>query len=83
MKANRQRSGWGDFDVMISTFDDALDDREWILGDWFTAADVMLGSSAVFMQMFDMLPETRNITAYAERCMAREAHRIATEKSAA
>ncbi len=83
VKANRMRSGWGDFDVMIRTFDDALEDRDWILGDWFTAADVMLGSSAVFMKMFEMLPETRNIGAYAERCMAREAHRIATEKSAA
>ncbi len=82
VEANRMRSGWGDFELMIQTFDDALEDREWIVGDRFTAADVMLGSSAVFMRMFEMLPDTRNIGAYADRCMARPAHQRATEKAA-
>ena len=41
----------------------------------------MLGSSAVFMRMFNMLPDNRNIDAYADRCMARPAHKVATEKS--
>lgn len=82
VEANRVRSGWGDFELMIRTFDDALEGREWIVGDRFTAADVMLGSSAVFMRMFDMLPESRNIGAYADRCMARPAHERATSKAA-
>ncbi len=82
VEANRVRSGWGDFELMIQTFDDALEGREWIVGDRFTAADVMLGSSAVFMRMFDMLPETRNIGAYADRCMARPAYERATSKAA-
>jgi len=82
VEANRVRSGWGDFDLMIQTFDEALECREWIVGDEFTAADVMLGSSAVFMRMFDMLPDTRNIGAYADRCMARPAHQRATSKAA-
>lgn len=76
---NRVRSGWGDFDLMIKTFDEGLADKEWILGDRFTAADVMLGSSAVFLRMFDMLPDTRNIGAYADRCLARPAYQRATE----
>ncbi|MCP5089811.1 MAG: glutathione S-transferase [Gammaproteobacteria bacterium] len=76
---NRVRSGWGDFDLMIKTFDEGLADREWILGDRFTAADVMLGSSAVFLRMFDMLPDTRNISDYADRCLARPAYQKATE----
>ncbi len=63
---------------MIKTFDAALEDKEWILGDQFTAADVMLGSSAVFLRMFDMLPETRNIGGYADRCLARPAFQEAT-----
>lgn len=75
---SRVRSGWGDFDLMIRTFDEGLADREWILGDRFTAADVMLGSSAVFLRMFDMLPDTRNIAAYADRCLARPAYQKAT-----
>ncbi len=83
VETNRYRSGWGDFDLMIETWDDALDGREWILGDRFTAADVMLGSSAIFLSLFDMLPETRNISAYGERCRARPANQRAREKSEA
>ena len=84
VETNRHRSGWGDFDLMIETWDDALDDgREWILGDHFTAADVMLGSSAIFLGLFNMLPETRNIGAYGERCLARPANQRAFKKSEA
>lgn len=78
---NRVRNGWGDFDSMIKTFDEALDGKEWILGDQFTTADVMLGSSAVFMRMFEMLPDTKNIGAYADRCQARAAFQRAQEKA--
>ena len=61
----------------------SLDGRGWIVGDNFTAADVMLGSSAIFLRMFGMLPETRNLGAYADRCMARPAYERATEKGTA
>lgn len=80
VQSNRRRSGWGDFDLMLETWDTALDNKDWILGETFTAADVMLGSSAVFLRLFDMLPETRNISAYADRCIARPASRRAQEK---
>lgn len=83
VESNRHRSGWGDFDLMIETWDQALDGHEWILGDQFTAADVMLGSSAIFLRMFEMLPETRNLSDYADRCAARPAYKRATEKGAA
>lgn len=79
IEPNRARNGWGDFDLMIRIFDEALQGNDWILGDQFTAADVMLGSSAVFMRMFDMLPETKNIGAYADRCLGRPAFQKATE----
>jgi len=82
VESNRRRSGWGDFETMIETWDGALDDRLWILGDQFTAADVMLGSSAIFLRMFEMLPETRNLSAYADRCLARPANQRAVEKGA-
>jgi len=82
VESNRRRNGWGDFDLMIETWDRAMDDREWILGDSFSIADVMLGSSAHFMSLFGMLPDTRNLGAYAERCAARPAHQRAVEKGA-
>ena len=82
VETNRHRSGWGDFDLMIETWDQALHDRDWILGDRFTAADVMLGSSAIFLRLFKMLPESDNLDAYADRCLARPASQRAMAKGA-
>ena len=43
----------------------------------------MLGSSAIFLGTFGMLPETRNLSAYAERCQARPAYQRSQEKGVA
>ena len=80
LEPNRGRNGWGDFETMIRVFDEGLAKREWILGDKFTAADVMLGSTAVFLRMFNMLPNSDNIDAYADRCIARPAFQRAAKK---
>ena len=77
--ANRYRSGWGDFELMIETLEQGIEGKSWILGDTFTAADVMLGSSVVFMRMFDMLPDSAALGAYADRCLARPAYQRALE----
>ena len=77
VEPNRGRSGWGDFELMIETLESGLKKNTWILGKKFTAADVMLGSSAVFMRMFDMLPESPIISAYADRCLKRPAYQKA------
>ena len=37
----------------------------------------MLGSSAVFLRMFGMLPESPILEAYADRCLARPAYQKA------
>lgn len=79
VEPNRHRSGWGDFELMIETLERGISDRTWILGDTFTAADVMLGSSVVFMRMFDMLPASEVLSAYADRCLARPAYQRAIE----
>jgi len=83
VESNRHRSGWGDFDLMIETWDKALDGKEWILGNQFTAADVMLGSSAIFLRLFEMLPASANLGDYADRCLARPANQRAMEKGSA
>ncbi len=74
---NRTAHGWGDFDSMISTWEAGLGDKPWILGDHFSAADVMLGSSAVFLRMFGMLPPSAVLNDYADRCLERSAYRKA------
>ena len=77
---NRQRSGWGDFDLMIETWERGLGTDDWILGADFSAADVMLGSSAIFLSLFDMLPASPVLEGYAARCMARPAYQRAQER---
>ena len=79
VEPNRVRSGWGDFELMIESWEKGLDASPWILGDEFTAADVMLGSSAVFLRMFNMLPESEILSAYADRCLERPAYKKAFE----
>lgn len=77
VEPNRGRSGWGDFDLMIETLEQALRDNTWLLGEQFTAADVMVGSSVAFLRMFGMLPESAVLNAYADRCLARPAYQKA------
>ena len=76
-KTNPRSHAWGDFETMLDTLGTGLGDRAWILGEEFTAADVMLGSSVIFMQLFGVLPASPRLAAYADRCMARPAYRKA------
>lgn len=76
---NPKSHGWGDFELMLDTLETGIGDRSWILGDEFSAADVMLGSSVIFMQLFGVLPSSARLAAYAERCMSRPAYRKAAE----
>lgn len=74
VETNRFRSGWGDFDLMIETLENGIEGKTWILGEQFTAADVMLGSSVVFLRLFKMLPDSPTLNTYADRCLARPAY---------
>jgi glutathione S-transferase len=80
---NPGRLGWGSFAKTIKTLEDGLGDGPWILGDKFSAADVMLGSSAVFLRMFGMLPDSPVLEAYADRCLERESYKRAMEAEVA
>ena len=77
IEPNPGRNGWGSFDLMLRTLEQGLSGKHWLLGDAFTAADVMVGSSVVFMRMFDMLPDAPALHAYADRCLARPAYQKA------
>jgi glutathione S-transferase len=47
------------------------------MGERFTAADVLLGSSVNFMRQFGLLGERPVLNAYLERCLARPAYQAA------
>ena len=71
----RGSSGWGNYEQVIQVLEDGLREGPWILGETFTAADVMLGSSVFFMKQFGLLAEGNAVfEAYLERCLARPAY---------
>lgn len=80
IQPNRGRNGWGDFNSMISTLSDGLGSGPWILGEEFTAADVMLGSSVHFLQLFNMIGDAPVLIDYVDRCRQRPAFQIAQSK---
>lgn len=74
LPVNTRQHGFGSFDLMIATLEAGLTPGPWILGDQFTAADVLLGSSAHFLKAFRILPDLPPaMAAYVERCVARPA----------
>ncbi len=77
IEPNPGRSGWGSFDLMVRTLEAGLEGRTWLQGNQFSAADVMVGSSVVFMRMFDMLAGSPVLDAYADRCLERPAYQKA------
>jgi glutathione S-transferase len=81
-KVSRATSGWGDFDSMIEVLEKGLAEGPWLLGGQFTAADVLVGSSVYFMKLFGVLPESRVLAEYAERCLARPAYAKALARDA-
>ncbi len=82
IQPNRGRNGWGDFNTMIATLSDGIGAGPWILGEQFTAADVMLGSSVHFLQLFDMLGDAPALVEYVDRCRQRPAFKAAQSKEA-
>lgn len=73
-ETNKLSHGWGDYDSMIKTLEGGLKQGPWLMGEQFTAADVVVGSSANFLKMFNVLPESPVIEAYIERCLERPAY---------
>lgn len=66
-------SPYGDFDTMLKTLTDQLAKGSYLLGEKFTAADVLWGTALTWTTMFGLVPETPVIRAYMERVNARPA----------
>ena len=76
-------AGWGDAQRVIDVLDVALQKGPWILGEHFSAADIVIGSGLNFaVRLFKMIPARPSFEAYVARCMARPAFQRA-EKLAA
>jgi glutathione S-transferase len=66
-------SPYGDYDTMLKTVTDQLAKGPYLLGDRFTAADVLWGGALTWTTMFKLVPELPVITDYISRCTARPA----------
>jgi glutathione S-transferase len=64
---------YGDFDTMLKTLNDQLRQGPWLLGERFTAADVLWGVALKWTTGFGLIPATPEIKAYVERVNARPA----------
>jgi glutathione S-transferase len=60
----------------------AAEASPWLLGERFTAADVVIGAQVRFGMMFKLIPERPELAAYVARLNERPAYRRATEKDA-
>lgn len=65
--------GWGSYELMLATLQRELSGSEWILGERFSAADVLLGTSAAWLIQFGLHGGGDAVAAYANRCRARPA----------
>lgn len=81
-QVSRVSSGWGDFDSMIDVLTRGVSQGPWLLGEQFSAADVLVGSSVYFMKLFGILPDVPVLADYADRCLARPFYRKALARDA-
>jgi glutathione S-transferase len=81
-EVNRGPSGWGDYDLMMEVLEKGLAQGPWVLGDRFSAADVMVGSAVRFMKLFGNLPEKPVLARYLDRCLARPGYASALARDA-
>jgi glutathione S-transferase len=81
-RENAGAAGHGDPARVLATIDAALDRGPWLIGDKFSAADVVMGSTLLFATMFGAIGREGAIGAYLDRLTARPAHRRAMEKNA-
>ena len=79
-EARRAALGYGDFDTVIKVVADAVARGPYILGEQFTAADVVIGSTLRFGMLFKLLPEQPEFTAYTGRLAQRPALQRAEAK---
>ena len=72
-EARRASLGYGDFDTATDVVAKAVGGSGYLLGEQFTAADVVIGSTLRFGMMFKLLSERPEFVAYTGRLAKRPA----------
>jgi glutathione S-transferase len=75
--------GYRDMNALLDVIEGALKDKTYLMGEQFTAADVVTGSGLRFGMGFGMIPQRPALVDYVARLTAREAFKRATAKDEA
>jgi glutathione S-transferase len=75
-------SPYGDWDTMLGTLTGQLAQGPYLLGERFSAADVLWGTALTWTTMFKLVPELPVLRAYIDRVGARPAVAAARRKDA-
>lgn len=73
---------YGDYDTMLATLTRQLRAGPYLLGERFSAADVLWGTALGWTTMFKLVPELPEVMAYIDRVSSRPAARRAAEADA-
>ena len=79
-EARRAMLGYGDFDTVMDVVAKAVAPGPYLIGERFTAADVIVGATLRWGMMFKLIPERPEFTAYAARLAQRPALQRAEAK---
>lgn len=70
---DKKTTGYGNFDDVFNTLVGQLSKGPYMLGERFTALDVLWGGALGWMTAFDLLPKRQEITDYVARVQGRPA----------
>jgi len=66
--------GWGDWETVIGLIETALEDSPFLLGERFSAADILIGGALGWLKHFKLMPDNPRIDDYITRLHARPAY---------
>jgi glutathione S-transferase len=81
--APRAQSPYADYDTTVAAIRQALQPGPWLLGERFSAADVLWGNALRWVTGFGMIEATPVIADYVARVMARPAQQRALKANEA
>ena len=63
--------GWPEFETVKDVIEGELGEGPYLFGDWFTAADIMIGSMFIWKRIWGAPPDRPKLEAYVDRLLAR------------
>ena len=79
LEMNSTAAGWGEAQRVFDVLDKALEKGPWLLGERFSAADIIVGSGLNFaVKLFRMIPSRPSFDRYIAACSARPAFQRAS-----